>query len=217
MAQNLISQALSVHSSSMCGRYYIAPEDGVEELENIRRYIDSRYGEQESKKLAQGEIFPSNYVPVVLTHADGFIARPMTWGFPGFKGSQLLINARSETVIEKVTFRDAVRKTRCLIPMTGFYEWSHDERGKALDKYLFTDPEHHMLYLGGIYKEFDDGPRFVILTTASNPSIADIHHRMPLAIGQEQLRDYIDSDEAALSMILGDGEEKGPKWSRIKV
>lgn len=192
----------------MCGRYYLAPDDGSEELENIRRYIESRYGEDEAALLQSGEIFPSMRVPVVLTAAGGYIAEPMTWGFPSFRGKQLLINARSETAGEKPTFREAMEHGRCIIPTSGFYEWSHDEAGRAVDKYLIQIPEAKVLYLAGLYRRFDDELRFVILTQDSNAAMAAIHHRMPVAIPREALADYINRRTVADELI----RDANPAW-----
>lgn len=192
----------------MCGRYYIAPEEGVEELENIRKYIESRYGAEEAEKLASGEIFPSNYVPIVLTAESGFIAAPMTWGFPGFQGKQLLINARSETVEEKATFRESMLNNRCIVPTSGFYEWSHDPKGRAIDKFIIRAEQQRMLYLAGIYRVYEDGPRFVILTADSNATMSTIHHRQPVALSQGQLADYINDLDKARAII----SSQNPSW-----
>lgn len=192
----------------MCGRYYIAPEEGVEELENIRKYIESRYGAEEAERLAKGEIYPSNYVPVVLTADKGFVSQGMTWGFPGFEGKQLLINARAETVEEKVTFRDAIQSQRCIVPTSGFYEWSHDAKGKAIDKYIVRTEGQAMLYLAGIYRQYEDGFRFVILTHASNEGMATIHHRQPVVVPREFLADYVNDLSLARQIV----HEQDPDW-----
>ena len=55
----------------------------------------------------------------------------ITWGFPGFDKKGVIFNARSETALEKKTFRDSVKERRCIIPATGFYEWSEKK-----DKYF---------------------------------------------------------------------------------
>ena len=65
----------------------------------------------------------------------------MRWGFlPHWYKSPtdgpLLINARAETVAEKPAFRSACRSRRCLIPATGFYEWTKDEDGNRLPWYI---------------------------------------------------------------------------------
>ena len=197
----------------MCGRYYIAPEDGSEELENVRCYIESRYGKEEAAKMDTGEIFPSNYVPVILTAEGGYIARPMTWGFPGYQGKQLLINARAETAAEKPTFRDAIHNTRCIIPTSGFYEWTHDKKGKALEKYHFSTKGSPILYLAGLYKEFEDGARFVILTQEANEGMAVVHNRMPVVIRREQLADYINDYGQAEELL----KTADPSWVQTAV
>ncbi len=218
----------------MCGRYLFDDASDLMQVQLIQAYIDQRFGPERASQLKTGEIFPGNEVPILLTaEADPFrprpdsrpepetaglpqaepagdsqlIALPRFWGFPGFKGSQLLINARQETVAEKPTFREAFADRRCVIPTTGFIEWSHDERGKAVDKFRFNDPETQMLFLAGIYTFVGQELRFVILTTAANPTMAEIHHRQPLIIPTQMIRPWVNDPEAADRLRTGSGPD----------
>ena len=68
------------------------------------------------------------------------------------------------------------------MPTTGYFEWSAEKR-----KFLFRQPDRTMLYLAGLYREYADGVRFVILTTAANASTADVHPRMPVVLEEDML------------------------------
>ena len=102
---------------------------------------------------------------------------PEHGGFPKFDGKGVIINARSESVAEKYMFRDSFLKRRCIVPSTGYYEWS-----KQKEKLRFNLPGQRMLYMAGIYQNTPEGLRFVILTMEANDSVSPIHHRMPLIL-----------------------------------
>ena len=164
----------------VCGRYNFTAEDS-EEIRNIIREVQNNL----DVPIKTGEIYPTNAVPVLLP--DCPIA--MLWGFPHFKGSGVIINARAETVTDKRMFRESVMTCRCVIPSTGFYEWKRD--GNAKTKYLFRMPEQAELYMAGFYNRFNDKDgeekgRFVILTTAANESMQDIHDRMPVILRPDE-------------------------------
>lgn len=164
----------------MCGRYtgYV---DDCDELKTIYTAARSAYPET---VFAAGEIFPTDTVPL-LTGVGGKL-RPFaaTWGFPGFKGKGIIINARAESAADKPTFAESFRRRRCIVPTTGYFEWSHTgER----TKYLFRRPGRDIIYLGGLWSRYEDGVRFVILTTAANASTSDVHHRMPLVLDEDAL------------------------------
>ncbi len=205
----------------MCGRYYLEPEKGLPELERIRKYIQERFGDEALDSLKTGEVFPGDRVPVLLPAVlpseqsssskssddesapkGSFIAVPMQWGYPGFD-KNLLINARAETAADKPTFREAVRSQRCIIPSNGFVEYSHDSKGRAIDKFRFNTEEQGMLYMAGLVLMHEGDARFVILTRAANNSMAMVHHRMPVIVAKEQLKDYL-TDNAVAQTILAE-------------
>ncbi|MDE7245783.1 MAG: SOS response-associated peptidase, partial [Oscillospiraceae bacterium] len=103
----------------MCGRYSLAPDES-KEIARIVAEVQSRFG---SAGIRTGEIFPTNTVPILLAEGQEMAPRPMTWGFPGFRGKGVIINARGETTPDKPMFRRSLLERRCVVPTTGFYEW----------------------------------------------------------------------------------------------
>ncbi len=173
----------------MCGRYIVMSDKEIEEIQNIAREIDRKYGEG---SMPSGEIFPTNTAPVFVKSESGYGAELMTWGFPKYQGSGVIINARAETAREKRTFSDALAARRCVIVSTGFFEWTHTP-GQKKEKFLFNDPHSPVLYMAGLYTPPAVGelPRYVILTTAANESMREIHDRMPVILRKDEIADWV--------------------------
>ena len=174
----------------MCGRY-TGNDDESDEIADI--YARTRLAYPDAR-LNNGEIFPTQQVPIL--HGTDLNPFPAVWGYPGFQGKGVLINARAETAAEKFSFRDSLLNRRCVIPTTGYLEW---DAGKT--KYRFNLPDTRALYLGGFYKQFPDGIRFVILTTVPNASVADVHQRMPLILTPDFLNGWVCDTDCALRYL----------------
>ena len=111
----------------MCGRYSLAP-DQSKEIAQIVAEVKARFG---AASIHTGEIFPTNATPVLLPDGQKMTPKPMTWGFPSFKGKGVIINARGETALDKPMFRRSVLERRCIVPTTGFYEWD-SQKGNTI-------------------------------------------------------------------------------------
>lgn len=184
----------------MCGRYLFDDEKNIAEVYEILQEIHSRIdvtGLQ--SRMKSGEIFPTTVAPVITS--KGYF--PMIWGFPKWDNSGAIINARRETVLTKNMFRKSILTRRCVIPSTGFFEWKAVDGQKKKDKYLINRDNSRMLYMAGFYNFFKDeggivSPNFVILTTAANASMQQIHNRMPVILDPIQydawMRDACDID-----------------------
>ena len=178
----------------MCGRYYFSGMTNDEKLNAIVNMMDRKH----PGAYKTGEIFPGDNAPAVISHEGKLLPVPATFGFPGFDGTRLLINARSETAAQKKTFADSLEKRRVILPALGFYEWSHDGRKT---KYFFQVEDRPVLYLCGVYKIIDGQPRFVILTRAANESMIETHDRMPVIAAEEEVRPYLTDRDAAMRII----------------
>ncbi len=113
-----------------------------------------------------------------------------TWGIQPSWSKRLLINAQSETVLSKGTFKEAIETHRCLIPCSGWYEW-RTEQGKK-QKYLFSHVNDEPMLMAGIwYFNFSENQpqQLVTLTTSPNSKCAEYHQRMPVIV-LPQYRDY---------------------------
>lgn len=104
----------------MCGRYYIDPEM-ADELENVVHEIDRRMREEHCMR----DIYPTNDAPVIEKAEKGLRLSYRKWGYPGRQGKGVLINARSETVLDRSMFRRGIWHHRIVIPAGGFYEWNN--------------------------------------------------------------------------------------------
>jgi putative SOS response-associated peptidase YedK len=177
----------------MCGRYYISIDE--QELRDIAREVEAnlngRYTQLSIK--TEGEIFPSDTVLVQIGPNEYL---PMKWGFSGFDG-KLVINARSETAAEKGMFREAMAYRRCLIPASGYYEWTHGTGKKT--KYQFYLPGQP-IYLAGCWRLEKDEPlpRFVILTRDAVGDLEKIHTRMPVIIPAYLRKMWLSTDMSVM-------------------
>ena len=173
----------------MCGRYQLADDQDIEEVERIIEEVEKNISSlmPSEKTYKTGEIFPSNLVPVYVTNSVSL----MTWGFQKWNGKGLIINARSETAAQKNMFGKALRERRCVIPSTGFFEWSRAS-GKAKDKYLFNVPDSRMLYMAGV----STNDAFVILTRAANEYMP-IHDRMPVILRADEIETWLNDERFA--------------------
>lgn len=173
----------------MCGRYYIEIDE--KELQEICEEVQKNQQENARQLIIKfsGEIFPTDMVPV-QTGINQYQA--MKWGFSGFDGRPV-INARSETALEKAMFKKPMLERRCLIPASGYYEW----RKCPKTKYQFYLPGSP-IYLAGCYRQEKDNPlgSFVILTRQAASSIEEIHQRMPVIIPREHIGFWLESPSA---------------------
>jgi putative SOS response-associated peptidase YedK len=162
---------------------------------------------------ARYNIAPTQPVAVVRHDRDGERQfRLMRWGLlPSFvkdpKQFPTLINARSEDVLDKPSFRHAMRYRRCLIPADGFYEWT-GPKGKRRP-FLLRPRAPHLIAFAGIYERWRDQEggeidTVAILTCPANRTVAPLHDRMPVVLPVEHFAAWLDvkGTDAATALAL---------------
>jgi putative SOS response-associated peptidase YedK len=133
------------------------------------------------------------------------------WGFvPSWvkeiKPGKPLINARAETVVDKPSFRNAMRRRRCLVPADGFYEWKGDIPGRK-QPYFIHRPDGGPFAFAGLWEHWQgaDGSELetgLIITTDANRVIAAVHTRMPVVIAPEHYDTWLAGELPAAANLL---------------
>jgi putative SOS response-associated peptidase YedK len=178
----------------MCGLYSF--KRSPEEARNLFNYLEH------PDFPPRDYVTPGGPMAVVRKGSDGQRHFALVrWGFiPSWikvaQPGKPLINARSETILEKPSFRNAIRRRRCLIPADGFYEWEGDVPGKKKPWYIHR-PDHGLMAFGGIWEHWmgSDGSELetaAIITTEANALVATIHPRSPLVIHPEDFELWLD-------------------------
>jgi len=144
-------------------------------------------------------VAPGSSLEVVTNEAPGSIDR-FRWGLvPSWADDpdRGLINARSETVAEKRSFREAWERRPCLVPSTGFYEWRDRDVGGKRPYRIYRDGDDPAFAMAGLWEcgEGDDGaPATVtILTTEPNDVVEPIHDRMPVILPPDVERTWLEA------------------------
>jgi putative SOS response-associated peptidase YedK len=109
-----------------------------------------------------------------------------------------MINARSETVAEKNSFKSAFRKRRCLILADGFYEWQRNQSGSGPKQpYYLRLSTGGPFAFAGLWEHWEGESREInsatIITTEANDLMQKIHHRMPVILQPEHYGDWLDT------------------------
>jgi putative SOS response-associated peptidase YedK len=194
----------------MCGRYVLK-----EPLDLLQRLF--AYSSSEIRQLRpRYNIAPTTKIPVVRCAADG--TRELVevrWGLiPSWAKDPAtlppMINARSESVAAKPSFRTAFKSRRCLIPASGYYEWQKRGTGPK-QPFYFHARNNEPLAFAGLWESWrpPEGDAIVsaaIVTCAASAEFAPIHDRMPVLLTEAKARDEWLSprplDEAAAAVLM---------------
>lgn len=191
----------------MCGRFTLraSPAEIAEWFEILRDL-----SEWERPRF---NIAPTQSILAVRAGDAGREAARMRWGLiPSWakdtKLAATMINARAETVAEKPAFRAAFKRRRCLVPVSGFYEWRRD--GKTKVPYLISLRNEELFGFAGLWEKWKSPEgelveSCTVLTTSPNELMATIHDRMPVILKPADYGVWLDpqlEDAGALSTLL---------------
>jgi putative SOS response-associated peptidase YedK len=188
----------------MCGLYSFRKP--VEEARALFKYLEQPIFPPRQY------ITPGSPIAIVRLGYDKQIHFALVrWGFiPSWvkevQPGRPLINARAETVYEKPSFKNAIRRRRCLIPADGFYEWQGDVPGKK-QAYFIHRPDHGLFAFAGIWEHWlgADGSELesaAMITTEPGLPVATIHDRSPVMIQAKDFERWLDSTDEKIHDLL---------------
>lgn len=199
----------------MCGRIALTlPHDAMAQLFAAAPANDL-------PALPNYNVCPTTQVPVVLSDGGRRLVS-MRWGFlprwyKAANAGPLLINARAETIAEKPAFRDAVRARRCLIPASGYYEWTQDAAGDRLPWYI-TAADGGPLALAGLWQMWgadDPVATCAVVTTGAQGAIAALHHRMPVILRPEDWALWLGEAGHGAAPLMRAAPDGALVWHRV--
>jgi putative SOS response-associated peptidase YedK len=155
-------------------------------------------------------VSPGSPIAIVRAEKDVRHLALVRWGFVPSWAKEVapgkpLTNARVETILEKASFKNAVRRRRCLIPTDGYYEWSGIEGRKQAYQVARADGEPFAF--AGLWEHWlgPDGSELetaAIITTAALPPMAAIHPRMPVVVAPHLYRDWLANEAVAAGTMI---------------
>jgi len=174
----------------MCGRYTVTKnKNQIEEV--VGSTINEEYIENYNAA-------PTDRLPVI-TNKNSNVINLFQWGLIPFwsKDSGILgklINARLETIFEKPSFKQIIKKKRCAIIADGYYEWMTS--GTSKQPYYIYLEGHKPFMFGGIWDSWDSDEgikinTFSIITKAAKGAISEIHHRVPVILNKELTNNWL--------------------------
>lgn len=177
----------------MCGRFTVRQPEKIK-INGISaadiKGVKSRYN-----------IAPSQQILSVIKTSDEKHALFLHWGLiPSWSKEQSgIINARSETLSEKPSFRDSFKRRRCLIIADGFYEWKKE--GKTKQPFYFQMKDESVFSFAGIWDTWKtDGKEIIscaIITTTPNELLSSVHNRMPVILHPGNFDAWLENETSA--------------------
>ena len=176
----------------MCGRYKITkPATKTADLvkTNIKVEDSDNYNAHPTQKL-----------PIIKSYTNGKALELCEWGLVPSWSKKLekfspLINARKETLMEKITFKNLIQTSRCLVLADGYYEWKREEKNKV--PYYFTKENNELMFLAAIHQN----NQFCVITREATKEISEIHHREPLILSQGQINNFLNVKKNAMEVL----------------
>lgn len=209
----------------MCGRF-VGNFNTQDLIDEIGGAVDAfgltlRTPDFDGPLLQNFNVAPTHVVPILRVVGSEVVVDVMRWGLipiwakDANIGSKM-INARSETITEKPSFKGLVPGHRCIIPMTGFYEWNR-ENPKAKVPYFVTRADGHLILGAGIWSDspiVDEARTFSLITRDSVDDLAFVHDRSPVEFTAEDAVEWMSASQAPLELFAS---AQQPRFKTLKV
>ena len=165
----------------MCGRYVV-----TNSVSKTKKIVKSAIQINDTENY---NAHPYQKLPVIKKYTNGNTLENLKWGIiPSWskkKDFKPLINARLETIDEKISFKKLIKLSRCVAIADGFYEWKREEKNKT--PYYFIRKDKKNMYLAGIYENNE----FCLITENADENVKVIHHRQPVILNENDVNRYL--------------------------
>lgn len=209
----------------MCGRFVgnFNTQDLVDEIgESVREFgLTLRVPDFDGPLMQNFNVAPTHVVPILRVIGQEVVVDVMRWGLIPIwaKDASIgakMINARSETITEKPSFKGLVPGHRCVIPMNGFYEWNR-ENPKAKVPYFVSRSDGHLMLAAGIWSDspiVDEGRTFSLITRDSVEDLSAIHDRSAVEFTAQDAVEWMAATQAPLELFA---PEHQPRFKSVRV
>lgn len=175
----------------MCGRYVLGDGSWAEYHEMLSII-------QPAQTKPRFNIAPTQTAPICYVDGDTITYADARWWFvPHWHKGEAknwkatTFNAKIETAFEKPTFRTAWKSGRCIVPASGYYEWT-GAKGHKQPWYISVNQNIPVFFFAGLYARSPEGAlSYAILTRDAEPEIAELHNRMPVILQSDQLAPWV--------------------------
>jgi putative SOS response-associated peptidase YedK len=206
----------------MCGRF-----SQCYTWEEIHAQLSRFIGDKPRNLRARYNIAPTTTVDIIRAGPDGFELTSARWGLvPGWwkkplKDVPATFNARVEGVEDKPMFRSAVKHRRCIVPASGFFEWT-GEKSDRVPHYFSAADGSPLLSFAGLWESWrdpesgDDVLSCTIIVGPANDWMGRYHDRMPMMLRPEQYGPWLDGT-LSLKELRPAAEDALREWIVSKI
>lgn len=173
----------------MCGRFENKTiEKSLLEL-FIQNGLTAEFAES-NNTFNNDDIRPTEKILCVILKDSVYKISKVTWGIKFGEDSPLIFNSRIETIKEKKYWTSLFSKNKCIVPMTGFYEWKTE--GKKKTKFRISLQDENLFFVPALFiPDKDKNITASLITTTPNKFIEKIHHRMPVIFDFDKAIDFL--------------------------
>ena len=165
----------------MCGRYVI-----TNSIDKTIKIVKKSINVDNTNNY---NAHPQQNLPVIKRYSNGNTLEIHKWGIvPSWakkKEFRPLINARIETINEKISFKKLIKTNRCIAVADGFYEWKRE--GSTKTPYFFFREDRKTIFFAGIFSNNE----FCLITENANTNVSKIHDRQPIILNEKDINLYL--------------------------
>ncbi len=176
----------------MCGRYVVT--NAVTKTKKlVRKAI-------QVSDIENYNAHPYQNLPIIKKYTNGNTLENLKWGLrPSWarnKDFKPLINARLETINEKVSFKKLIQLNRCVAIADGFFEWKRDRDAKI--PFFFQRNDRKNLYIAGIYENNE----FCLITEEAEKNVLEVHNRQPVILNEHDVNKYLNLEHSGKDFLV---------------